>query len=190
MMNRADHNGQEEPAGRMAITFGYQLKSVERHRFHMTVISVLRDCAVFASLKTRELLNFNHHQESSLISSSPLSDRLRMKTYWTSVVLPRRSGSLRRTSVPEMTPIVHVGRRYSHANQRGIPTRSAAMARTGASLRHKIKASTRVARRTMKPKDSQASSMAQTSLQMRLEKLELPAPFAHLTPCFAFGRAE
>src|SRR5262245_32464988 len=31
-----------------------------------------------ASLKTRSLLRFNHHQESSLVSSSPLSDRLRM----------------------------------------------------------------------------------------------------------------
>ena len=33
-----DHNGQE-PAGPMAITLGYQVKSVERHRFHMSVIS-------------------------------------------------------------------------------------------------------------------------------------------------------
>ena len=41
MRVRTDHNGQE-PAGPMAITLGYQLKSVERHRFHMTVISVLR----------------------------------------------------------------------------------------------------------------------------------------------------
>ena len=32
---------------------------------------MLRDCAVLASLKTRSLLRFNHHQESSLISSSP-----------------------------------------------------------------------------------------------------------------------
>jgi hypothetical protein len=29
-------------------------------------------------LKTRSLLRFNHHQESSLVSSSPLSDRLRI----------------------------------------------------------------------------------------------------------------
>src|SRR6476620_7642858 len=62
--------------------------------------------------------------------------------YWISVVLPRASGSLRRTCVPVTTPVVHVGRAYSHPNQRGIPTTSAAMARTGASLRHKITAST------------------------------------------------
>ena len=55
----------QEPAGPMAITLGYQVKSVERHRFHMRVISVLRDCAVLASLKTRSLLRFNHHQVSS-----------------------------------------------------------------------------------------------------------------------------
>jgi hypothetical protein len=30
----------------MAIALGYQLKSVERHRFHMRVISVLRSCAI------------------------------------------------------------------------------------------------------------------------------------------------
>ena len=77
MMVRNDHHGQE-PEGPMAIALGYQLKSVERHRFHMRVISVLRSCAVLASLKTRSLLRFNHHQELSLISSSPLSDRLRM----------------------------------------------------------------------------------------------------------------
>src|SRR4029077_5675687 len=148
MMVRIDHNGQE-PAAPMAITLGYQVKSVERHRFHMRVISVLRSCAVLASLKTRSLLRFNHHQESSLISSSPLSDRLRIEMYSMSVVLPWASGSLRRTSVPVMTPVVHVGRAYSHPNQRGIPTTSAAMARTGVPLRHKIKASTRIARRTM-----------------------------------------
>jgi len=34
---------------------------------------VLRDCAVLASLKTRSLLRFSHHQKSSLVSSSPLS---------------------------------------------------------------------------------------------------------------------
>ena len=34
-----------------------------------------------------------------------------------SVVLPRASGSLRRTSVPVMTPVVHVGRAYSHPNE-------------------------------------------------------------------------
>ena len=77
MMVRIDHHGQE-PAGLMAITLGYQVKSVERQRFHMRVISVLRSCAVLASLKTRSLLRFSHHQESSLISSRPLSDRLRM----------------------------------------------------------------------------------------------------------------
>ena len=77
MTVRTDHNGQE-PAGPMAITLGYQVKSVERQRFHMTVTSVLRDCAGLGSLKTRSLLRFNHHQESSLISSSPLSDGLRM----------------------------------------------------------------------------------------------------------------
>jgi hypothetical protein len=32
MMMRIDHNGQE-PAGPMAITLGYRVKSVERHRF-------------------------------------------------------------------------------------------------------------------------------------------------------------
>jgi hypothetical protein len=57
--------------------------------------------------------------------------------YWISVVLPRVSGSLRRTCVPVMTPVVHVGRAYSQPNQRGIPTTSAAMARTEAALRHK-----------------------------------------------------
>ena len=76
-MARTDQNGQEL-AGRMVITLGYKEKSVERHRFHMSVISLLRSCAVFASLKTRSLLRFNHHQESSLTSSSPLSDRFRM----------------------------------------------------------------------------------------------------------------
>ena len=69
MMVRTDHHGQE-PAEPMAIALGYQEKSVERHRFHMRVISVLRSCAVLASLKTRSLLRFSHHQESSLISSS------------------------------------------------------------------------------------------------------------------------
>ena len=64
--------------GPTAIALGNQVKSVERHRFHITVTSVLRDCAVLASLKTRSLLRFNHHQESSLVSSNPLSDRLRM----------------------------------------------------------------------------------------------------------------
>src|SRR5215468_10069016 len=148
MMVRTDHNGQE-PAGPMASALGYQEKSVERHLFHMRVTSVLRSCAVWASLKMRSLLRFNHHQESSLVSSSPLSDRLRMYMYWISVVLPWASGSLRRTCVPVMTPVVHVGRAYSHPNQRGIPTTSAAMARTEAPLRHKIKASTRTASRTM-----------------------------------------
>ena len=62
MMVRTDHHGQE-PAGPMAITLGYQVKSVERHEFHMRVISVLRSCAVLASLKTRSLLRFSHHQE-------------------------------------------------------------------------------------------------------------------------------
>ena len=76
-MVRIDHSGQE-PAGPMAITLGYQVKSVECHRFHMRVIFVLRSYAILASLKTHSLLHFNHHQESSLISSSPLSDRLRM----------------------------------------------------------------------------------------------------------------
>ena len=71
MMARA-HNGQEL-AGPMASALGYQEKSVERHRFHVTVISVLRDCAVLASLKMRSLFHFNHNQVSSLISSSPLA---------------------------------------------------------------------------------------------------------------------
>ena len=66
-MVRNDHHGQE-PDGPMAIALGYQLKSVERHRFHMTVISVLRSCAVLASLKTRSLFRFNHHQESTSLS--------------------------------------------------------------------------------------------------------------------------
>ena len=57
----------------MAIAFGYQVKSVERDRFHMRVISALRDCAVFASLKTRSPSRFNDDQELSLISSSPRS---------------------------------------------------------------------------------------------------------------------
>jgi hypothetical protein len=37
----------------------------------MRVTSVLRSCAVLASLKTRSLLRFNHHQESSLITRAP-----------------------------------------------------------------------------------------------------------------------
>ena len=36
MMARTDQNGQDA-AGPMAITLGYQLKSVERHQFHMIV---------------------------------------------------------------------------------------------------------------------------------------------------------
>ena len=55
----------------MAITLGYQVKSVERHRFHMRVISVLRSCAVLASLKTRSLLRLNHHQESWASAQDP-----------------------------------------------------------------------------------------------------------------------
>ena len=70
MMVRTDHNGQE-PAGPMASALGYQEKSVERHLFHMRVTSALRSCAVWASLKMRSLLRFNHHQELSLMSSSP-----------------------------------------------------------------------------------------------------------------------
>src|SRR5262252_4642676 len=50
--------------------------------------------------------------------------------YLMSVTLPRASGLPRRTSIPSMTPVVHVGRAYSHPNQRGIPTASAAMTRT------------------------------------------------------------
>ena len=65
MMVRTDHHGQE-PAEPMAIALGYQLKRVERHRFYMRVTSVFRSCAVLASLKTRSLLRFNHHQESYL----------------------------------------------------------------------------------------------------------------------------
>jgi hypothetical protein len=71
-----------------------------------------------------------------------------------------------------MTPVVHVGRAYSHPNQRGMPTTSAAMAKTGAPLRHKMKASTRTAMRTMKPIDAQAWIMAQTSPQMGTETVE------------------
>src|SRR5262249_50569298 len=140
----------QEAAGAMAITLGYQLKGMERHPFDMRVTSELLDCATMASLRMRELFHFNHHQESTLVSSCPLSDpALRMKKYLMSVTLPRASGLLRRTSIPLMTPVVHVGRAYSHPNQRGIPTTSAAMARTGFALRHKIKASTRIASRTM-----------------------------------------
>jgi len=61
----------QESAGPMAITLGYQLKSMERHPFDMRVTSELPDCATMASLRMRELLRFNHHQESWLISSSP-----------------------------------------------------------------------------------------------------------------------
>src|SRR5262245_33989262 len=146
---RTDHNGQK-PAGPMASMLGYQLKSMARHPVHMRVTSELADCASMASLRMRELLNFNHHQESWLTSSSPLSDpRLRMKMYLMSVTLPRASGLLRRTSIPVMTPVVHDGRAYSHPNQRRIPTTTAAMARTGVPLRHKKKASTKIASRTM-----------------------------------------
>src|SRR5262249_32051101 len=147
MMVRSDPG--QEPAGPMAVTLGYQLKSMERHPVHMRVTSELRDCATMASLRMRELFHFNHHQESWLISSSPLSDCPRMNMYLMSVTLPRASGLLRRTSIPVMTPVVHDRRAYSHPNQRGIPTTSAAMARTGVPLRHKIKASTRIASRTM-----------------------------------------
>src|SRR6516164_7563492 len=147
---RARTDPGQEPVGPMAITLVYQLKSMERHPFDMRVTSELPDCATMASLRMRELFHFNHHQESWLISSSPLSDpALRMKKYLMSVTLPRASGLLRRTSIPLMTPVVHVGRAYSHPNQRGIPTTSAAMARAGFLLRHKIKASTRIASRTM-----------------------------------------
>lgn len=47
MMVRTDHHGQE-PAEPMAIALGYQLKSVERHRFYMrvtSVVAVLRCCS-------------------------------------------------------------------------------------------------------------------------------------------------
>src|SRR5215467_2878731 len=148
MMVRSDPG--QEPAGPMAITLGYQFKSMERHPVHMRVTSDLLDCATMASLRMRELFHFNHHQESWLISSCPLLDpRLRMNMYLMSVTLLRASGLLRRTSIPSMTPVVHDRRAYSHPNQRGIPTTSAAMARTGVPLRHKIKASTRIASRTM-----------------------------------------
>src|SRR6516162_5431175 len=148
-MRLRTHPGQES-AGPMAITLGYPLKSMERHPVHLRVTSELLDCATMASLRMRELFHFNHHQESWLISSSPLLDpRLRMNMYLMSVTIPRASGLLRRTSIPVMTPVVHVGRAYSHPNQRGIPTTSAAMARAGFPLRHKIKASTRIASRTM-----------------------------------------
>jgi hypothetical protein len=50
MMVRTDHNGQE-PAGPMAITLGYQEKSVERHRFHMRVTSVLREDALAVAIQ-------------------------------------------------------------------------------------------------------------------------------------------
>ena len=66
----------QEPAGPMAITLGYQLKSMERHPVHMRVTSELLDCATMASLRMRELFHFNHDQESWLISSCPLSDPL------------------------------------------------------------------------------------------------------------------
>src|SRR5215470_12608486 len=147
MMFRSDHNW---PAGPMAITLGYQLKSMARQPVHMRVTSELLDCASIASLRMRELLNFNHHQASTFVSSCPLSEpRLRMNIYLMSVTLPRASGLPRRTSIPVMTPVVHDGRAYSHPNQRGIPTTSAVMARTELPLRHKMKASTRIASRTM-----------------------------------------
>jgi hypothetical protein len=39
MMVRNDHNGQE-PTGPMASALGYQEKSVERHRVHMSYFAV------------------------------------------------------------------------------------------------------------------------------------------------------
>ena len=51
-MVRNDHHG-PEPDGPMAIALGYQLKSVERHRFHMRVISVLRAMARTGLLRLR-----------------------------------------------------------------------------------------------------------------------------------------
>ena len=75
MMVRTDHNGQE-PAGPIAITLGYKEKSVDRHQFHMSVISVLRSCAVLASFKTRSLLRFNHHQEILVDQLEPPVGRL------------------------------------------------------------------------------------------------------------------
>src|SRR5215471_13182465 len=129
----------QEAAGPMAITLGYQLKGMERHPVDTRVTSELPDCATMASLRMRELFHFNHHQESTLVSSCPLSDpALRMSMYLMSVTLPRASGLPRRTSIPVMTPVVHDGRAYSHPNQRGIPTASAAMARTEPPLRHKM----------------------------------------------------
>src|SRR5262245_18042576 len=185
MMVRSDHNGQG-PAGPMAITLGYQPKSMARHPFQIRVTSELLDCATMASLRMRELLNFNHHQESWVISSSPLSEpRLRMRMCLMSVTLARAWGLLRRTSIPVMTPVVHDRRAYSHPNQRGIPTTSAAMAGTGFPLRHKIKASTKIASRTMQPYDSQAWSMAQTSPQMRLETVAARlSSHRHCCHCF------
>ena len=61
MMVRIDHNGQSR-AGPMAITLGYQVKSVERHNSQDGHFRVAR-LPVLASLKTRSLLRFNHHQE-------------------------------------------------------------------------------------------------------------------------------
>ena len=46
----------------MAIALGYQLKSVERHRFHIQGHFCVASCAGQASLNTRSLLRFNHHQ--------------------------------------------------------------------------------------------------------------------------------
>jgi hypothetical protein len=60
-MRLRTHPGQES-AGPMAITLGYQLKSMERHPVHLRVTSELLDCATMASLRMRELFHFNHHR--------------------------------------------------------------------------------------------------------------------------------
>src|SRR5215831_14975331 len=104
-MRLRTHPGQES-AGPMASMLGYQLKSMARHPVHMRVTSDLLDCATIASLRMRELFHFNHHQESWLITSCPLSDpRLRMNMYLMSVTLPRASGLLRRHKIKASTRI-------------------------------------------------------------------------------------
>jgi hypothetical protein len=62
----------------MAIALGYQEKSVERHRFHMRVTSVLRSCAVLASLKTRLAVALQPPPGIVVDQLEPPVDRLRM----------------------------------------------------------------------------------------------------------------
>src|SRR4029079_9159835 len=81
-----------------------------------------------------------------------------------------------------MTPVVQVGRAYSQPIQRGMPTTRATMARSGAPLRDKIRASTTIASRKMSPIESQAWSMAQTSPGDQTRNGRAAAHFANLQP--------